>query len=547
MRRASLRGCSFVRTISQRPAAIAADLHQGEKTPAGRLGAALLGLRATMFDQGDVPVAYAAEIQSLAATMPELEKATRAEIDTLSARLMLNRRQNAEGFALLKKALLRQGGLDMRVSLAEVVTRSDLAIAALLNRKPEAAREYLAYTGQGRIAQSPFGSASSMDPPTCGGEGALAPDDLAVVEFGIDENGAVSYANTVYMSRPSSLGARIFATAVKGWSWRPEKIAKIPSFYKVLTRVELRCTNAVERRSFDAPLEDLIVDFVSRAASVIPDFRSDAAARPVVKAELARRIANPDDSLVAPLMVAVAVNDATSPEESAEMLKSALSRLPSTASIRLRAALAYRLACTQLTRRPDIDGCRARLRALLAEPAMAADPVVSGVLSLAIARAAYQQAPAHDAITLVQAVVDDPRLGDSDPLRTAALLQLANLQSAAENPEGASAAFARTGLSADQCALLDIPPAIDRTNVNSQSFPMEAQRWGFDGWVRLEQDVLPDGRANDTRAIIAYPPFVFRDAGVRAGSGIRYRATFRPGSTKGCTGIRQSIAFHHGD
>jgi len=524
-------------------AVVVSTLRTSAKTPDDQLSAALLGLRATMFDPGNTAVNYADEAASLAAAMPTLAKSTRAEIDTLRARLMLNRGQNAEGFALLKKALSQQGGLDTRVSLTEVATRSDIAIAALLNKNPEAAREYLAYTGQGRIQQSPFGSASSMAPPSCGGDAALAPDDLAVVEFGIDELGAVMYANTIYMSHPSARGAQAFANAVRSWSWQPDTIAKIPSFYKLLTRVELRCTNAVDRPSFAAPLDSLVYDFASSAAEGFPAFGMDAASKPAVKAELTRRSNDPNDVMVAPLMIAVGTNAATSADEAVKMFEGALARLPAAAPARLRAALAYRLAGLRTLSRSQSADYRAALRALLAQPAMAADPVVSGVLRLEIARAAYQKSPPADAIPLVQAVADDSRLDADDPLKTAALLQLANLQAAASDTTAARATLARTGLSADQCALLDTPPAVDRSNVDSGDFPMEAQRWGFEGWVRLEQDILSDGRSTGTRAIIAYPPFVFRDAGVKVGAGLRYLPTFRPGSTKGCTGVRQSITF----
>jgi len=524
-------------------AAIAAELRANAQTPTGRLTAAVLGLRATMFDAGNTANAYADEAASLASGLSGLDRRGLAEIDTLRARLMLNRGQHASAYALLKQALSRQGGLDTRITLAEVTTRSDLAIAALLNKKPDEAREYLAYTGQGRIQQSPFGSASAMVPPPCGGKASLSPDDLAVVEFGIDANGAVTYAQTIYMSRPSALGASAFAGAVKGWSWQPETIAKIPAFYKLLSRVELRCTNSVERPSFAAALDDLVDDYANSAAAGLAGYGRDAASRPAVQAELARRSAVSSDPMVAPLMIAVALNAATGPLEAQQLFRTAIARLPADAPSRLRAALSYRLAGIRVPGRTKSTDYRAELRALLAQPAMAADPVVAGVLRLEIAHAADGKAPPPDAIALVQAVADDSGLETDDPLRIAALLQLANLQAAVSNTAAASAALARTGLSADQCALLDTPPAVDRSNADSGDFPMEAQRWGFEGWVRLEQDILPDGRSTGTRAIIAYPPFVFRDAGEKVGNAIRYRATFRPGSTKGCTGVRQSIAF----
>ncbi len=525
-------------------AARIADLRADAKTPEDRFTVATLGLRATMFDPGSVPVAYASEMAAAATALPGIDKRRLAEIDTLRARLLLNRGQNAEGYALLKKALMRQGGLDTRVSLAEVATRSDLAIAALLNRDPDAAREYLAFTGQGRIQQSPFGSASAMYSPPCGGDAGLAPDDMAIVEFGIDTRGAVTYTQTIYMARPSAAGAKAFADAVRGWSWQPETIAKIPVFYKLLTRVELRCSSAITRPSTSAPLSDALNDFARSAATGFSGFGLDAAALPAMRAELARRLALPASEGVTPMMVGMAINAASGPDEAEQLLSDARARLPAAAPLRLRAAIDFSLTDirTNIKRKPVTD-YRSALRVLLGDAAYQADPVIAGILRLEIARAGYQKPPPPDAMTLVQSVADDPRLEANDPLKTAALLQLANLQAAARDVVAAGVTFSKTGLSPDQCALLDTPPAIDRTNVNDSDFPDAAQRWGFEGWVRLEQDILADGKATSTRVIIAYPPFVFRDAAVTMGSGIRYRATFRPGSNKGCTGMNQSIKF----
>jgi outer membrane biosynthesis protein TonB len=95
--------------------------------------------------------------------------------------------------------------------------------------------------------------------------------------------------------------------------------------------------------------------------------------------------------------------------------------------------------------------------------------------------------------------------------------------------------------------LLDTPPALAKSNVDSGDFPMEAQRWGFEGWVRLEHDILANGRTAETRAVVAYPPFVFRDAAVKVAAAMRFQPTFRPGSTKGCMANQSSLNFRIAD
>lgn len=141
---------------------------------------------------------------------------------TMRARALLNRGQFQQGLADLERVVKVQGGLTTgKVTLQEVVTRSDLAIAALLNGNTDKAREYLAYTGAGRVEQSPFGLKGDTPAPACGGEGDLRPDDFAIVEFAIGASGAVLSATPIYVSRGGSDAAAAFARAVEGWSWEP--------------------------------------------------------------------------------------------------------------------------------------------------------------------------------------------------------------------------------------------------------------------------------------------------------------------------------------
>ncbi len=509
------------------------------RTPGDRLEAAILGLRSTMFDGGDAAFAHADEAQKLVAERPETTRKGVADIDTWRARLLLNRGRPAEAHALLKRAVARQGGLDTRVSLAEVVTRSDLAIAALLNKDVDSAREYLAYTGAGRIAQSPFGRAAAMDPPPCG-EAGVAPDDSAIVEFGIRPDGAISYAQTVYMSRPSRAGAKAFSDAVLGWTWQPASLDRIPDFYRVLTRVELRCANAVARpgftQAFDAARDAYLASFAPR----LPMIGQSPAALPAMRAELDRRKMVPGDPLIAPLMLGIARNVATAGEERRRMIASALALLPADAPIRVRAAVEFDNGF-YISRGAEAE--RRTNRLLLARADIAADAVSAAIMRLAIARRIYRSPPPADAEALIRGIVDDKRLEPDHPLRTAALIQLANFQSRAQQADAAATTFAQTGLTADQCALLDTPPAVMRSNVDGGDFPMEAQRWGFEGWTRIEQDISADGRARGTRVVIAYPPFVFGTASTAIASNIRYEPTFRPGSTTGCIGSQQTINF----
>ena len=107
----------------------------------------------------------------------------------------------------------------------------------------------------------------------------------------------------------------------------------------------------------------------------------------------------------------------------------------------------------------------------------------------------------------------------------------------------ARAAFKRSGLSADQCALLDSPPRMTASNVGGDDFPKEAMRWGFEGWTELQYDVTADGKTQNVRAIVSYPPFVFTKAGANVMDGARFAKTYRPDGGLGCGGDTGRVRF----
>jgi hypothetical protein len=186
----------------------------------------------------------------------------------------------------------------------------------------------------------------------------------------------------------------------------------------------------------------------------------------------------------------------------------------------------------------------ARLSALATDPAIAGDAI-----SLATVRLFAADSRSRDgkgdvaAAAALDAVIADDRLPPLDPLRTAALVRLADIQAARGKLDEAKASYARTGLSPEQCALMGTAPAITKTNAYATSFPDEARRWGFEGWVQFETDVTVDGRSTNQRATIAYPPFVFQEAAISVARNIRFAQSYRPYSMVACTGFQSNIRF----
>jgi tetratricopeptide (TPR) repeat protein len=510
-----------------------------------RIKLLILQARATMFDEGGVALGYADKALAIAESSKSIGKPLRADLRTLHARALLNHGRAKEAYAELRKAVSDQGGLDYKVGLSEVVTRSDVAIAALLNGDDETARKYLAYTGAGRWEKAPFATAIHMGPPDCGGAADLRPEDVAVVEFNILEDGSIGSAQPIYSSRlgPAALE---FARVVSSWSWKPEDAVAIPQLFRVVTRVELRCTTSADRAASSDPLRRDLASWLE--AQHVPPFEapaSDAAAFVPLKAELARRLAAGPSPAAVPLLLALADNGLASDIDRQGWLVAARD-----IAIRGGAPLAARIYLEiQLANliRPwkyrEVREQKARLRELLALPDVREDARISADLKLLIASADAMTIAPADARTLLQQIVDDKRLPDMSAEKVGALVRIAAIEAKLGNVAAARASYERTGLSAQQCALFDARPALRRTNVSSSDFPTDAMRWGFEGWTKTEYDIMADGHTARQRTIVAYPPFVFRDAGVAVARKLLFTTSYRPDGDAGCTGASDNISF----
>lgn len=500
--------------------------------------------RATMFDPDPKSIAYAEAASKIAQSAVTVTKSEMADLQTLHARALLNHGRTAEAYAELKKALAAKGGLTLRVGIADVVTRSDLALAAMLNNDRDAARQYLAYTGAGRFKKSPFATAAEMAPPACGGAGNLQPDDLAVVEFSVRDDGSIGYAAPIYVSR-NGPGAAEFARAVYGWSWRQEDVKDIPALFRFATRVELRCSTADERPDAAVVLNEELESWLAEHKALrLPEANSETARVNFARAELARTAAEANSPGRIPALLALVASPLVSLEEQQKLLVQArdIATLAG-APIGIRTLMEIRLVGYSGSRWADGGRRRKMLRALLNQPEIAADPHTASTLRLLIAEAVYHSPAPPDAEEIVAAVANDTRLPPGDPIKTAAFARLASLQAKTGNIEAARQSYEKTGLSAQQCALVDAQPSMKRSGASSSDFPMEALRWGFEGWVRVEFDILPNGTTGSQRAIVAYPPLVFRDAAVGILKDTRYEQSYRPSGTLGCGGARQNINF----
>ncbi|MBJ6123142.1 hypothetical protein [Sphingomonas mollis] len=470
----------------------------------------------------------------------KVEPAVVAQIARRAAVLALNSGDLATARSESQRAVKLMGGLTMQTDLNDVSARADAALALILGGQPDRAREYLAYTGAGRIPNTDFDPASGMTVPECGGDAGLKPNDMAVVEFSIADDGKVDRSTPVYAAGGGAVGLE-FARAARNWSMSPEQAKQLPAFYRHNVRVELRCTTAFARPTLTRVLADDLTAWLATKGLRSDQDVEEGKAPDTTKSRsaLAAAEARGDgDALTSlPLLVALMNDPRVGREETHGFAVRALSiaranAAPATASLGL--ALVERATAGTATWR-DRDYQRA-IEPLQADPLFANDAQARGALRLTLA----DSQKGERGMTLLRQVADDPGLKPNDPFRVGALVRIASRSQASGDTIAARQAFEKTGLEASQCALLDSPP---RFLSAGGTFPEEARRWGFEGWTRTEFDVDANGRVVNQRAIVSYPAFVFTDAGVKTITGARFTKSYRPDGGLGCGALWRNIKF----
>lgn len=507
----------------------------------GRASPLLYLARVTAFDPGPKALAYADEALSLMPPASKENKEDIASVRTVRARILMNQGRHQEAYEELRQALQLQGGLSLKVTLSDIITRADLAQAALLVGRKDDARKYLAYTGAGRT-ETPFATATFMDPPACGASG-LSRDDIGVVDFSLRDDGSVFSVTPVYA--PSGREKALeFARAVSRWSWTPAAAQAIKPFYRMAIRVELHCSASADRPALDGGLRQAFRDWIGPSASQWAPDVSDARLVPLAEAAIARAEAGGDERAGIDARQWLSESPLIPAKNRAAYAATALA-----AASRLGAPVAARAFLAQLGQvLPNEKGwsdgsLRDHYRRLLANREFSDDPVVGATLRLLVARPGYLTTAPSDAELLIGQVLGDSRLPASHPLKVNALLQRATLEAARKDFAAARASFDATGLSEEQCALFGVQPAMRSSGASSGDFPMAAMHWGFEGWVKTEFDIAADGRTIAPRAIIAYPPFVFNDAAVGVIKDARFEASYRPDGGAACSGATKRITF----
>jgi hypothetical protein len=508
--------------------------------PVTKLAVLLGQVQSMTFVDPDRAKAALARAEAVAAGVSKIDDAAKALIARRQAELLLNTGDFAGAKAAALRAVAASGGLTTRTSLSDVVVRSDAAIAFLLAGQPDQARQYMAMTGAGRLPKGEFDPAAEMRAPDCGGEAGLKPEDVAVVEFSIADDGTVRGVAPVYAAGGGRVALE-FARTVREWWWPAERVAAIPPFFRYGARVEMRCSTAFPRPSIEDNVDAQVDRWLTAKGVDLPDAANGPAALAAQRAALATATAvSPTSLATLGALFRLSRNWALPGDERSALYDRALAIVVAQNAPPV-VRLAFDPAILDTSERHDRR--RAALVALMASPPYAGDPQARAILRLMVAdRDLSRRNGDAAAMPVLRQIVDDTALSKDDPLKVGALVRIASVEQRAGKVDAARTAFAATGLDATQCALIDTRPKL-LSAPGSEAFPREALVWGFEGWAQVQFDIAADGRTSTPRALLSYPPFIFTAASTNFLKSARFSKTYRPDGEPGCGGTTQKVIF----
>ncbi len=529
------------------------DAHLTAPSPFAELSVFMRSIQLNIFVDPDAALATTDAALAIIKQNPNTNKEWTGVFRNLRGRTLLNMGRIKEARAELKAAVDTLGvlGTERRINLLDATARSDAAIAAFRDGKPDEARNFLAYAGTAQASDEGFRLGENMNPPQCGGKDGAKPEDVAIVEFNIKDDGSVGFARPVFFSGNRATAVQ-FAEAVSDWNWTPEALVKVSPFYRALNRVELRCTTVFDRPAVASLIQSDFDNWLATKSVAVREISAPTEAGVIAKIKLelisrSNEFGNDSVQLLRSL-----IHLAAFPGVPGDLAKTYAEQALSIA--RANGAPIAAQTYLRLFVWSRLDGGKADGRDPVHQAIAAAfnDPDLAGnARSLAAARLYYfdwlnSQARLANGAAILQPVADDVRLGERDPFRVGALTRMAGLAAATGKIDDARSLFAKTGLSAQQCALADARPVQTSGSLGRSDFPNEALRFGFGGWTVVEFDIAANGLTANRRALIAWPPFVFGDAATKGLGTFKYSQSYRPDGAIGCGGQQQRISYKIG-
>jgi tetratricopeptide (TPR) repeat protein len=464
---------------------------------------------------------------------PVAQDSIRLLLLRLRAQLFLNEgRLDAAEADLLQATKLAGGTGSLKVNIEDVRVRSDLALLAWLRKDLAGVAKYSQLSGAAMLDDgSNRGGVAGALPP-CAPTGNLAPDAMALIEFTVRDDGSVLNVQPIY-AQPGSGPAdshpeEQFAAAVRSWSWPAEEAKATNALWRAAIRVEVRCLT----QQPDIVLPSLGKDYERWLQARTLDAADTGGTETVRRKRALDRLAAVDAAQGAqtpaavPPLVSLLQNSAVTGNE-----RKLFARRLSALAEAHDAPVLLRWLAGSAPRRPDND------RQLIALAEARGETRMADYLRLS------QMGNKTGATVEADLAAIAARHPDGDPLRTQALIMLSDRAFARGEAELAASALARTGLSDQQCALVDVRPLSRNASFSDSDFPREALAWGLSAMVRGSYDITPTGKTSNVRVIMARPPFVFSDALVKRAQSFTFMPVLRGTETVGCQGRTFPVRF----
>jgi outer membrane biosynthesis protein TonB len=489
------------------------------------------------------PAAAGAELDTLfadPAAMVRIKGDQLAIYQDLRARAAMNAGDFRTAQKWADRAVGKADWLTEKVTMTDIVARTDAAIVYGLLHDDENTRRFMAFTGAGHLKDINWVPKYDGELPVCSRETGINPQDTVIVWFAIAADGHVYGVEPIYASHAGTLG-ETFARTVSSWNWNPDLIAKVDPFWRNALVIQLRCQSRPAPEGLDKPfrvafgdwleskgVSDRFGDHASYVGADDPRLTAtDLTAVPALLGRLAQSGDKPFDT--APIHRLLDANQA--PAAAYAVLLDAEARHSLTKSA------------------PQTTWRRAQARALGAgivalDAKFAGDPAIAW-LRLEQALALEGAGAFADAAPLLRKVEATPEavLPATAPIRRVALLHEAIVARRLKQASDGDAKLAAAGVTADQCSLFDTRPLRSGGDLGSGDFPIAAMRWGFEGVVREAFDIDDNGHLKNVRTVFAYPPFIFAPTTETAIKALRYEPPRIGGKAVGCTSQMQSVRF----
>ena len=341
-----------------------------------------------------------------------------------------------------------------------------------------------------------------------------------------------------------------FAKAVSEWAWNPDQLKKIDQFYRLQTRIELRCTTVFPRPGVSDLLEPaLFAWWKDRSVETFKmSEENPARVAALLKVELARRETQSGKTSLAllPILVKLQSNPVVPVYEASVYAWRALAIAKANSAPPQALALIGLEAWQFAT--PDKKGdylprVQENIRQGMADPAISGDPTALAAVKIFLFDTFRPGQRPTEGRVLLESIAGTSELGSNDPVKVGALIRLASLNADQGKLDDARNAFAKTGLGAEQCALVDAKPIREAGRLTSSDYPEEAFDWGFGGWTIIEFDIAADGSTLNHRPIASFPPFIFGASVIKGVKRFRYQQSYRPTGGLGCGGQREATNF----